>query len=179
MPAWVANIIGWLQKHLSVRAGALIATLFSSLVIFLPDDWLKYFDLAETAHKYRWAFSLTFFAGLCTLIALLACAMADGGARWTRRYFRKRKVEYYMQNLKTDELRVLLEYAQTGNNSLRLNQFDGAARGLIDKGILYVPVPVVIGDRAAFNLTAEACDLLRYKKFQELLLKSSSSQLGK
>lgn len=178
MPPWVSSTIAWLQKHLSVRMAALLVAMVSAILLFGPADWLKFFALDAIARTYRGWISVGFLVCLCTLALGPIFSVWDSGGKAAHKFWYRRRIRGYMENLKTDEMGILLEYAQTRKSSIRFSQTNGTVRGLIDKRILYVPQQVgqVMNDSVACNLTAEASDLLRYKKFQEMLTKSSRDQ---
>jgi hypothetical protein len=95
------------------------------------------------------------------------------------RYRYKRKIKGFLEHLKADEIEILLQYAEKQKSSLRFSQTNGTVRGLIDKRILYAHPETgqVMNDTIAFNLTAEASELLTYKSFQEVSAKSSTNRL--
>jgi superinfection exclusion protein B len=81
----------------------------------------------------------------------------------------------HFENLASDHISILLEYVQTGKNSIHFSPTNGAVQDLVYKGILYRPFQQMRSDgMMAYNVTAQASEFLRHDRFQEVLAKNKN-----
>jgi hypothetical protein len=91
--------------------------------------------------------------------------MSRVAVRKLRRWFLKG-----IENLGTDQVSVLIKYAESSRTSIHFSPSDGAVLDLVKRGVLYRPEQRMRPDGwLAYCLTPEAVEFVRGRKFQELL----------
>jgi hypothetical protein len=175
MLAW-GDIFKWLGTF-TPRYAVVIAAI-SGLLLFTPEGKLKYFDLDGFAHVHRSVIALVFAA----MIVLLASYPLSAVWKWLGSkvidYRVHRTIRKRLYNLGSDQVALLLRYAESGRNTILVPFHQTAvAEDLSQKGILYRPAQIGnTRDGVGYSVTPEAAPLLRYKVFQKILLKSVKRQ---
>jgi hypothetical protein len=91
-----------------------------------------------------------------SVIGLLAWLFKRGDARIQKRDLLLRA----LKGLAADEKAVLKEHRDKGMKSMMHSFGNGAAMGLVRKGVMYIPSPVHRPGSISINVTDEAWDLL-------------------
>ncbi|MGA8500139.1 MAG: super-infection exclusion protein B [Candidatus Sulfotelmatobacter sp.] len=157
----------------------MVAVCLGGLLLFAPDRALSFFGLTAFAHDRRGWISLVFLGCLVLLVIGPVESAWTAARKRVHHYLYKKRIRYHFEHLRTDEINVLLPFAENGKTSMRFSSSNGTVQGLVDKRILYRPSQreQTMNDSLAYNLTAEALEFMGYKVFQEMLTKSSKSHL--
>lgn len=151
----------------------MIVIIVTAVLIFIPARFFSYFGLEPFARVYRGWISLSFLVAATILVLRLV------SLGWERVGFSRHQkaVRGHLENLGTDQINVLLQYVQSGKNSITWPPSNGAVRDLENKGILYRSSDMGhLISGFPYSVTPAAARYLRPKAFQSLLLKSAKKQ---
>ena len=139
MPLWMAAVIQWIERHLSPQRLSIITVALTAILLFAPGQFLKYFGLDAFAQSHRGIISLFFGGSLILLVSYPVSVAWNLGKKALQDYRYQRQIKKYFESLGSDEIAILLQYAESGKSSIRFSRTNGCVRGLVDKRILYIP----------------------------------------
>jgi hypothetical protein len=160
----------WIGTHLSPRYSAMLVVPLS-LLLFLPLQYLAYFKLDHFAMDNRGSISLAFFITCSVLIVSMVAKTCEWAMNGIRSHRHKHGIRKYIENAPTDQMSILITYAQSQKSSLMFQPTNGAVCDLEQRGILYRSSP--LGNRMSgfpYSIHPDAQIFLRRRTFQKILL---------
>jgi Na+/phosphate symporter len=109
----------------------------ASVLLFCPEEFLKFIGVLELAKDYRAVLGLAFVVTGVLLFISFASALVTAIKRMARKRQFKRRVTERLNGLTEDEKEILRFYIafNTRANTLRID--DGVVQGLVASGIIY------------------------------------------
>jgi hypothetical protein len=167
--SWDA-LLKWFGDHLSPTYSSVLFIVFT-VALFWGNAVLGYLGLPPMPPQYRmWAAGGTLLFGT-TLLVLTIRGLGRRISNWWVSHQHKKAIKKHLHQLPADQMRILLEYVQSGKNSLVFQPTNGAVCDLEHRGILYRSSNfgnVMAG--FAYNITPTAAEFLRRTEFQKILL---------
>jgi hypothetical protein len=176
MPSWIAAVLQWLGKF--TPRYAFVIGLVAAALLFTPGRALKYFDLDAFANTHRSTSALIFAASVFLLLSYPISIVGNWIVGEVNGYRYKRMIKRHMENLGSDQIALLMQFAESGRSTIIVPFHKSAiAQDLVEKGILYRPAQIGDMSGIGFSVTPEAAPFVRYKTFQKIVLQGVKKQL--
>jgi Super-infection exclusion protein B len=175
MPPWITAFVNWIGKFNPRYAVVLL--ILTALLLFVSTHTLAFFGVALFALNYRGYIALMF--GFC--LFLTATYPVERAWKLLSAVFERHKatkgLERSFESLGTDQIAILVQYVESGKNSIHFSPANGAVQDLVSRGILYTPQQWMnASGQFAYSLTSPASGFLDYGKFQEMLQRRTKKE---
>jgi hypothetical protein len=116
---------------------SLIAAIFLSPFVFVPDGWWWAPELAHFSCEYRVWMVVLFWLSVSVLLASLIQWFAIYATGDYRAFLKRRRIWRYLVRMPHDQLNIAMQYARDRRVSLPFGEHSGAIRDLERRGIVY------------------------------------------
>jgi hypothetical protein len=173
----MADKSSWIWHLIDLITGSK-AFLISSIAIFFlfpfeiaSDQQLKNLGLYDVANHYRgWIVLLLWLAASILLAGFTRWGISKIQAQFVNSATRRKMRKYWIEEMGSDQLRIIIEYFDQSRVSLPRSVHSGAIRDLEKRGFVYQAGTAISPlNTFPFALTENATRLLRPRSFHKIM----------